>query len=116
MDKISNNAPLWLVIALSLKGIILGVSGADAAIAVSLIGLLVLKEYLAKHKILKELENETKEKLKAMSEAINLQNEVIKAQAIEFDKLRGSITGLKLQNGVKETFSQLNPLKKQAGL
>lgn len=107
---------MWLVIALSAKGLALGISLSDAAIAVSLIGLLSLREYMSKHQMLQEVKEETNTKLKEMTEAIATQNKVIKLQAEEFDKLRGTMSGIKLQFGQKETFSQpVNPLTRKFG-
>lgn len=101
MDIIKNNAPLVMVIALSLKGLAFGISFADASVAVSLVGLLALRDHLDKHKRMQEVEKSTQEQLDKMCKTIQTQNEVIAAQALEFDKIRNAVSGLKLQYGVQ---------------
>lgn len=116
MDKLKI-IPMVLVVALSAKALILGVSAADAAIAVTLIGLLSVQEYLSRNIAYKDFVSSTNEKVKTleelantkleeMSKAITQQNQVIKVQAEEYDKLRNSMSGIKLQFGVKDQFNQ----------
>ncbi len=105
--------PIGLVLALGIKCLAVGISPADAAISVSLIALLALREYMEKHKKLQEVEASTEKKLADMTAAIEMQNKVIKAQAEEFDKLRGTIQGFKLQQGMKE--QPANPFLKKMG-
>lgn len=117
MDKILQYMPLGLVFALSTKGVVLGVTLADASIVVSLVGLLSLREYLNQNRKYKEFEEKTEKqvkdnidhtekKLAEIAETILKQNQIIKLQAEEYDKLRNSMSGIKLQYGVKEQFSQ----------
>lgn len=105
MDKLKM-IPLALVCSLSVKAVILGIGLSDASIAVALVGLLSIREYLDGNRKHSELANETTKKLQEMSEAIAKQNQVIKLQAEEYDKLRNSMSGIKLQYGVKDQFSQ----------
>ncbi len=111
MDNLLKNIPVGLVLAMGLKCVALGVSGADAAIAVSLIGLLTLREYMEKHSKLKEVEERTDKKVSEMTTAIELQNKVIKAQAEEFSKLRDQMVSVKMAAGTKEqSISNLSKL------
>lgn len=103
MEKISNYSPLAIVVALSIKAVALSISFSDAAVAVSLVGLLALREHLNKHKQMQELAKETAEKLTEMKNAVNAQNSVIAAQAAEFDKLRSTMTGIKIAFGQKDS-------------
>lgn len=107
MDKVLKNlGPLVLVIALGLKGVISGINIADASVAVALTGLLSLREYLERNREYTEMKETVDAKVKAIEATVELQNKVIKEQAIEFDKLRNSMSGIKLQFGAKEAFSQ----------
>lgn len=117
MDKIFKFGPLVMVVALSVKAVISSVSPADAAIAVTLVGLLAAREHLNRNIEYKEFKESTEAQVKAldeiankkleeMSKAITKQNEVIKVQAEEYAKLRDSMSGIKLQFGAKEAFTQ----------
>jgi hypothetical protein len=112
MDIITKNFPMALIIALSVKAAVLGVNLSDSLVAVSLVGLLALREHLSKHKEMRELSDSTAKKMEEMKAAINKQNDVIAAQAAEFDKLRASMTGIKMQFGQKDTAIAANPLSK----
>lgn len=103
MDKVVKYFPLLLVTLLSLRSIALGITISDALVCISLVGLMSLRELLEKHKKMREVEEATKAKLDEMKNAINAQNVFIKAQAEEFDKLRNSMTGIKLQFGQTTT-------------
>lgn len=110
MDNL-RHIPMGLVLALGLKCVVLGISGADAAVAVSLIGLLTLREYMEKHSKLKEVEEHANTKIKEMTAAISKQNEVIKLQADEFVKLRDQMAGIKMSFGSKDQSIQ-NPMSR----
>ena len=103
MDRIVSNIPLGIVVALSVRSLINGAGMAEALIAMSLVGLLCLREVLDRHKKMREIEATTLSKLEEMKNAINAQNKVIEAQAMEYDKLRNSMSGIKLQFGQKDT-------------
>lgn len=103
MSSILKQMPVWLIIALGLKASILGINISDALVGVSLVGLLCLREWMDKHKTINEVESHVARKMEEMKNAINAQNAVITEQAKEFDKLRNSMTGIKLQYGQKES-------------
>jgi uncharacterized coiled-coil protein SlyX len=111
MDNKLKLIPMGLVLALGLKAIVLGLSGADSAVAISLIGLLTLREYMEKNSKLEEVKEHTEKKLKEMSETISKQNEVIAAQTQEFVKLRDQMTAVKMTFGNREQ-SVANPFSK----
>lgn len=103
MEIIKNLAPLGVVIALSTKALVTSISISDALIAVSLVGLLCLREHLEKHRKMQDIDVLVSSKLEEMKKTITAQNTVIQAQAEEFDKLRNSITGIKMMYGQKDS-------------
>jgi Co/Zn/Cd efflux system component len=102
MEVINKFGPLAIVVALGIKAAAFGINISDACLGVSLVGLLALREHLAKHQEVRVIAESTSKKLEEMKNAINAQNKVIEAQALEYDKLRNSMTGIKLQFGQKD--------------
>lgn len=111
MDKMKQYIPIGLVLALGVKSMISGISVADSAVAVALIGLLTLREYMEKNSKIEEVEERTNKKLAEMSNTILEQNKIIKAQTEEFVKLRDQMSGIKMTFGSKEQ-PVANPLSR----
>jgi poly(A) polymerase Pap1 len=82
-----------MLVAYILKMLCTGtVTFAETGIVFSLIGMITLQEYFEKH-----------QKIQDISKVVEKQNVVIKEMAQEFSNLKTSMSGLKLQQGMKQT-------------
>lgn len=104
--NIKQNMPLGILLAFSIKCLVLGVSPSESVVIIGLIALLSAKEYLEKNKRMKDVEDSLDAKLKHFESVIKKQNEVITAQAEEHDKLKTAVTSVKMQYGVQNVMGR----------
>lgn len=92
MEKVTNLIPMGLFCAFIGKLIIVGVNPAECGVALGLIALISLKEYISHTK---------NQKLQDVVDTVNRQNEVIAKMATEIDNLKTAIVGVKMGAGFK---------------
>lgn len=92
MDRIYNLVPMGLFCAFMGKLVWFGVNAAECGVALGLISLVALKEYISHTK---------NQKLQDVVDTVNRQNEVIAKMATEIDNLKTAIVGVKMGAGFK---------------
>jgi hypothetical protein len=92
MEKVTNLIPMGLFCAFIGKLIMVGVNPAECGVALGLIALISLKEYVG-------FKKETK--IQEVIDTVNRQNEVIAKMATEIDNLKTAIVGVKMGAGFK---------------
>ncbi len=92
MNKLYNVLPMGLFCAFIGKLVIFGVNAAECGVALGLISLVALKEYVGFKK---------DKKIQDVIDTVNRQNEVIAKMATEIDNLKTAIVGVKMGAGFK---------------
>lgn len=100
--ELLKNAHLGLLIAYTLKMLVVGAGLPEMGIIFSLVALNISKEYLNKQKTIKEVEETVAKRVQEIENTVKLQNDVIEKMAKALDEQRTSVASLKLsQNLVK---------------
>jgi hypothetical protein len=92
MDRIYRLVPMGLFCAFIGKLIIFGVNPSECGVALGLISLVALKEYVGHKKDVK---------LQEVIDTVNAQNQVIAKMATEIDNLKTALVGVKMGTGFK---------------
>lgn len=92
MNKVYDVLPMGLFCAFIGKLVWFGVNPAECGVALGLISLVALKEYVGHKKDLK---------LQEVIDTVNKQNEVIAKMATEIDNLKTALVGVKMGTGFK---------------
>jgi hypothetical protein len=93
--------PLGLLSAFVLKSLILGTNLADMGVIFSLVALVSLKEFLDRHKKMKEIEDFVKSEVSEFKNVIQKQNEVIELMSKKIQENNTKVSSLTMAQGMK---------------
>lgn len=92
MEKVYHLLPMGLLTAFVGKLVIFGVNSAECGVALGLVALVAMKEYVG---IKKDA------KMEEIVKTVNMQNDVLAKMATEIDNLKTSLVGVKMGAGFK---------------
>lgn len=92
MDRIYDLVPMGLFCAFIGKLVLFGVNAAECGVALGLVALVAMKEYVGFKK---------DKKIQDVIDTVNKQNEVIAKMATEIDNLKTAVVGVKMGAGFK---------------